>query len=91
MARIFKVTCVFRAYFFFLAKNILVQILNSPEHSDNKTILCVLFANGLYDRVPLMMENRICYELNFRMNFKKDGKVQMAKGLLALILYQILH
>ena len=78
----------YSAYFvllncFSLAKNILVQILNSPVHSSDKTILCALCASLAYReraiRVPLMMENRFCYKQNFTTNFK-NGKVQMTSS-----------
>ena len=69
---------------FSLAKIILVQILNSPIHSNDNTILCVLCASLAYKeqavRVPVMMKNRVCDKYNFTMNFKNDGKVQMTSS-----------
>ena len=79
----------YSAYFvllncFSLANNILVQILGSSVHSNNKTILCVLCASLPYKeqaiRVPLMMENHFCYKQYSRTNFKNDGKVQMTSS-----------
>ena len=69
---------------FSLAKIILVQILNSPVHSNDNTILCVLCASIAYKeqaiRVPLMIKNRVCDKYNFTANFKNDGKVQMTSS-----------
>ena len=69
--------------YFSLPKNIFVQILNSPVHSSDKRILCILCASLAYReraiQVPLMMENCICYKKTFRTNFK-NGKVQMTSS-----------
>ena len=86
MARIFKNTL--RLFMllncFSLAKIILVRILNSPVHSNNNMILCVLCASLAYKeqaiRVPVMMKNRVCDKYNFTTNFKNDGKVQMTSS-----------